>query len=156
MKNKKTKNLLILVVIIIALALIGNYAYGKYTGTADYKTKKDQAEAANLVSAVSKLMLLPADETPAIFVVQDPNQLISQQPFFKGAQKDDRLMVYQKSGKAILYSPSRNMIVNVGPVTFDQPPVATPSVSAPDQSKASTSSKSDTKTETTTKPTTKK
>ena len=97
-------------------------------------------------------MILPTDETPAIFIVQDPNQLMSQQPFFKGAQKNDRLMVYQKSGKAILYSPVRNMIVNVGPVTFDQPPVATPTVPTVDQSKSDTS----TKTVPSTKPASKK
>jgi hypothetical protein len=63
-------------------------------------------------------MVLPEGK-PAVFVVQDPELLISQQAFFKGAQKDDRLLVYPEAGKAIVYSPKRHMIINVGPVTFD-------------------------------------
>ncbi|MCU0660002.1 MAG: hypothetical protein MUD00_00045 [Candidatus Pacebacteria bacterium] len=39
--------------------------------------------------------------------------------FFKGAQKGDKLVVFPTTGKAIIYSPERDIIVNVGPVTFD-------------------------------------
>ncbi len=120
-ENKKsTRNKWIIgVVVLIILVVIGRYAYAKYTSSPSYQQEKAVAEQKTLVASVSKLMVLPEEE-PAIFIVQDPNQLVSQQLFFKGAEKGDKLMIFQKAGKAVLYSESRNMIINVGPVTFDQ------------------------------------
>lgn len=114
--GRKSK-IAILALIVLSL---GVYAYSKYTSTDAYKAKNAEKETVALVKDVGELMVLPADENPAIFVVQDPSVLISQQLFFKGAEKGDKLMVYPKAGKAILYSTSKNMIINVGPVTFDQ------------------------------------
>jgi hypothetical protein len=52
-----------------------------------------------------------------------------EQPFLAGSQNGDILMVYTGIGKAIVYSPARDLIVNVGPVQMGNPtapaPVAT-------------------------------
>lgn len=126
-KNKKLIRLAIYIVILLLVIAAGKYGYTKYTSTDSYKATQVEKEAKDLVSEVSKLMLLP-DEVPAIFNIQDPEKLISQQLFFKGAQKDDKLMVFQKAGKAVLYSPSRGRIINVGPITFDQPAASNPAL----------------------------
>ena len=118
MKKHSTK-IIAIVLIILVIGVVGKFAYAKYTSTDAYKIEQVRKESQSLISEVSKIMVLP-DEEPAIFVVQDPNQLIAQQLFFKGAEKGDKLMVFQKAGKAVLYSPSKNKIINVGPVTFDQ------------------------------------
>lgn len=110
--------------IVVVLAGSG-YVYHRYTASPAYKQAQAAKENASLVKKVGKLMMLPPG-TPAIFVIQDPTQLSGQQPFFAGAQKGDQLLVYSDSAKAIIYSPSRNIIVNVGPVTFDQPTKAPP------------------------------
>lgn len=118
MKKKGGKKALFLIVILLIALLVGGYFYSRYTKTDAYKQKKADREALSLIKEVGSLMILPEGK-PAVFIIQDPELLVKQQAFFKGAQKDDRLLVYPEAGKAIVYSPKRHMIVNVGPVTFD-------------------------------------
>lgn len=116
--KKSRKKLVIGGIIILILALvIGALIYRKVAGTPEARAK---AETVKLVKEVKKLMLLPESDVPAVFDIQDPTLLASQQAFFVGAQKGDKLLVYPQIGKAIIFSPSRHIIINVGPVTFDQ------------------------------------
>lgn len=119
-----------IVITLILLALIsgGIYGYFKYNSKASSE-KRAQAETIRLVKEVRKIMILPETDVPAVFDIQDPVLLTSQQAFFAGAEKGDKLLVYPQLGKAIVYSPKRKMIVNVGPVTFDQTKPATTSTS---------------------------
>ena len=119
-KRKKISNNVKALIVLLIIASMATYAYTHRTLSEADKAKIAEKETSSLVEAVGELMILPKDENPAIFVVQDPNVLASQQLFFKGAEKGDKLMVYPKAGKAILYSTSKHMIINVGPVTFDQ------------------------------------
>lgn len=114
-KGKKIAFLLLLVLIIAALL----YYFLYFTKTDSYKQQKIERETKMLVERVRALMVLPKGE-PVIFDVQDPDVLKKQQAFFNDAQKGDKLLIYAESGKAIIYSPSKNIIVNAGPVTFDQ------------------------------------
>jgi cytoskeletal protein RodZ len=115
MKQKMIITLLVIVVILTGAA----YWYFKYHSKASAE-KRAQAETVRLVKEVRKIMILPETDVPAVFDVQDPTLLASQQAFFVGAEKGDKLLVYPQIGKAIIYSPKRQKIVNVGPVTFDQ------------------------------------
>jgi hypothetical protein len=74
-------------------------------------------------------MALP-EGSPTVFNIEDPEKLQGQQAFFKGSEKGDQLVVFSESAKAIIYSPSRNIIVNAGPVTFDSDPAAEASPAA--------------------------
>ncbi len=112
------KKILIIVGICIVVLAGAAFAYSKYTKTDGYKQKVAAKQAAQVISGAGKRILLPEGE-PSIFVVQDPELLASQQAFFKGAIKGDQLLVYPQAGKAVIYSPSRDIIVNSGPVTFD-------------------------------------
>ena len=82
-------------------------------------TAQAQAEANALVAKVSKLMDLPTDETPTIATVTDVS-IVKDQPFFAKAQNGDKVLIYQKAGKAILYRESENKIIEVGAVNFNQ------------------------------------
>jgi hypothetical protein len=62
-------------------------------------------------------MVVPTGK-PSVFTIEDPKILSSQQAFFAQAEKGDSLIVYAQEGKAIIYSKKRNIIVNVGPVSF--------------------------------------
>lgn len=123
-KKKGSKWLFKLISYIIILA-IGIYGgtylvrqkptwFGLPQGTA-----QAQAEANALVAKVSKLMTLPTDETPTIATVTDVS-IVADQPFFKNAQNGDKVLIYQKAGKAILYRESENKIIEVGAVNFNQ------------------------------------
>lgn len=100
------------------------------------RTPDEQARLATqaIVKEVGKLLILPTGEDPTVLDITDPQTLIAQQPFFTGAIAGDKLLVYKAAARAIVYSPSRHLIVNVGPVTNQQPvatqttaPAATPS-----------------------------
>ena len=63
---------------------------------------------------VGKLIDLP-NETPKVITVFEAEKLRSQ-PFFAKAQDYDQVLLFEKSKKAILYSPSQKKIIEVGPI----------------------------------------
>ena len=78
-----------------------------------------QAEVDALVAQVGKLMALPTDEKPTIATVTDASK-VKDQPFFANAKNDDRVLIYQKAQKAILFRPSENRIIEVGSLNINQ------------------------------------
>ncbi len=83
-------------------------------------------EAKQLSTAVGKLIELPVDETPTIATVVDAAK-VKTQPFFTNAQNGDKVLLYSKSSKAILYRQSTNKIIEVAPINIgnNQTPVDT-------------------------------
>jgi hypothetical protein len=67
------------------------------------------------VARVEKLMLLPTGETPTYGTVADTAKL-KDQVFFKTAANGDEILIYQKARLTVLYRPSINKIINVGPL----------------------------------------
>lgn len=82
--------------------------------------ERAQQEVESVVAAAGKLMILPRGETPSLAMVTNAATLAAQQKFFANAQNGDDLLVYSKAAEAILYSPSRNIIVNVGPIQYPE------------------------------------
>lgn len=118
-----TRRLIFLSITILVLlsVLVGGaiFYYKSYTKTDAYKKKQEEKELVKTVSAVGAVLLLPSGR-PAMFTIADADALSAQQAFFRGAINGDRLLIYKEAGKAILYSPVRHLIVNVGPITTDE------------------------------------
>ena len=76
------------------------------------KTKEANKQ---LVEQVGKLISLPQDETPTIATVSDLSKLQGQ-PFFAKAQVGDKVLIYQIDGKAILFRPTENKIIELAPI----------------------------------------
>jgi len=74
-----------------------------------------------ITDKVAKHLVLPSDEEPVIATVTNAEALAKEQPFYIGASDDDKVIIYAKAGKAILYNPTKDIIVNVGPVYVEQP-----------------------------------
>jgi len=72
------------------------------------------------ITAIAKLMMLPADEEPISATIDDITKL-KDQPFFANAQNGDKILIYTKSKKAILYRVETNKIIDVGPVNIGTP-----------------------------------
>ncbi len=75
-----------------------------------------KTDAQQLVTEVGKLIVLPAGETPTVATVTDASRLQAN-PFFANAKKGDRVLIYTKAKKAILYRPGEHKIVDVGPIS---------------------------------------
>lgn len=125
------KKILIAIVIVALLVIAGGIYYWTTNKTGD-KISSAQVEA--ILSKLGARMILPTGEVPQIAPIDDPIESAKIQPFVSGAVKGDLLIVYVKAAKAIVYSPSRDLIVNVGPVTMNP---GTPS--APAQGEPATS-----------------
>ncbi len=116
---KRHRGVLGLLLVVVIVGGVFLYKYIRPVSSATPSPAQTQAEEKELLAALGNIIVLPQDEVPAIYVVDDASTLAAQQPFFTGAQKGDRLFVYTKAAKAIIYSPERKLIVNVGPITFD-------------------------------------
>lgn len=118
----------ILVAAVVALIAAGAIIAYLWKQTQDLKKQltmsagsaPDAAQQAKetdaLVAEVGKLMELPTDETPSVYDITDTSTL-PQTPFFAHAKSGDKLLIYQKALKAILYDPNEHKIVEVAPVT---------------------------------------
>lgn len=90
----------IFIAVVVAAGGFVSYRYFLSRGNAD------------TAAAVSKIYLLPEGETPTIATVTDPDKLKSK-IFFANAKSGDKVLIYTKADKVILYRPSENKIINV-------------------------------------------
>jgi hypothetical protein len=105
----------LLILLLMASATAG-YFYWQFKTLKNNPAAITEKENLALVKIVGEIMLLP-DETPTIATVTDPSKL-SDQVFFANAKAGDKVLVYSLAKKAILYSPSLNKIIEVGPVNI--------------------------------------
>lgn len=104
-----------ILVAIVALVILGSstsaiYFYRKY------KTLP-AVEANELVAKIGKFMVLPQNEIPTLATVTN-SEKVKDQPFFANTQNGDKVLIYTKAKKAILYRPRENKIIEVMQLTF--------------------------------------
>lgn len=114
---KKSRIFLVLVVLIIA-AIPSYYFYNKSI-QAERRLKDpntaNQEVIDEVVKKVSRLILLPTNEQPTLASVSDVDK-VKGQAFFANAENGDKVLVYTQARKAILYRPSKDIIVEVAPL----------------------------------------
>lgn len=121
--SSRSGNIIVGLLIGIVLALIPSYYYyNQYQETQKLLKNpqllaKDQTKS--ILDKLGKLYDLPKDETPTIATVQDKNKL-KDQAFFAKAANGDKLVIYLKAKKAILYRESTDKIIEVAPVNIDK------------------------------------
>src|SRR4051812_17289553 len=71
-----------------------------------------QTDAYKTIAEVADLMDLPQDEQPTVATVSDVTTLRSK-PFFAHAELGDKVLIYERAKKAILYNPSQHKIIEV-------------------------------------------
>lgn len=124
-KKKKTKNRTAWVIISIVFVLVvSSVLYVFYfSQNEDREIKQTQKEVDSLLNGLSKISIIPNEE-PVIFTISDADALIKEQQFFTNSQNGDTLLIFPKAMKAIIYSSSRGIVVNMGPVTSEKPIVS--------------------------------
>jgi hypothetical protein len=122
LKNLGIKRILFVSLLVIAVLGVGGsyYFYNKYQETRANPNLEAKKETEALVASVGKLIELPKDEIPTVATILDKEKLKSQ-PFFKTGENGDKLLAYNVAMVAILYRPSTNKIINVAPITINQP-----------------------------------
>ncbi len=112
-------------VLVVLLFLAGGSSFYFYQKANANKDPQAQAlkELQAAVKQVSRLMVLPDDEQPTLATVSDPDKL-KDQAFFAKAQKGDKVLLYSKSGKAILYSVKQDKILEVSPFNVNNAPAS--------------------------------
>lgn len=84
------------------------------------RSAPDLNEVSVIKSLVGELFVLPVDEEPALFTVTDKRQVTTE--FLKVSENGDKVLVYQKNKRIIIYRPSIDKIVDVGPVSIASTP----------------------------------
>lgn len=83
-----------------------------------FNDKGFKSEVSVLVEKVGEHMFLPKNEIPSLATVTEPEKLQAQS-FFADAKKGDKVLIYSKSKKAILYDPVADKIVTIAPILLD-------------------------------------
>lgn len=117
----------LLIVLLLAIVAFGwsfnNYRKYKnqviYLSTSAGQQELVKKEMDVLLEKIGRHIMLPVDEQPTVATILDPEILIKDQPFYKGSQKGDKILIYVKAQKAIVYNETRDIIVNVGPVYLE-------------------------------------
>lgn len=131
-KPKKTKRILpslktVLVLLIVVLALgFGAYQYreAQRLKTTEGQQELSQAQIDELKNEVGDHIILPKDAEPVVATINNVDELKKTQDFYKLAKNGDKLLIYQKTKRAIIYRPSEDIIVNVGGLDISQTPAA--------------------------------
>ncbi|MGD9128885.1 MAG: hypothetical protein PVJ09_00100 [Candidatus Woesebacteria bacterium] len=86
-----------------------------YLSSIDGQREMAQKEIGALLEKVKKHIVLPDDEQPIVATITDIETLAAEQAFYQGAENGDKVLIFVKAKKALIYSPSRDILVNVGP-----------------------------------------
>lgn len=109
---KKKKYILICIILTTIVILGGGYLL--------FLKSKQSNDKTVIMKAVSEILVLPEGDPELMEVASE--DVIKTQPFFKRAEVGDKVLVYMKEGTAILYSPKKHKIVNMGILRLDRDP----------------------------------
>lgn len=108
------KGILLLTLLTIVLAVVAIILYTQYqklSVLSQDPQQKTEMQNKTLLEKIGKLIMLPS-EAPRIATVSDISKLVDQ-PFFVNAQNGDKVLIYEKAAKVILYRPNINKLIDV-------------------------------------------
>ena len=76
--------------------------------------EQNREKAKEIVERVRRFIMIPADLEPTVALIVDVNALRARNAFYNKAQNGDYLII--TSERAILFSPTKNIILDVVPV----------------------------------------
>ena len=109
--------------LVACVVIIGTLTYG-YISTKHQLTNLSHPQPTNtevgqLTASIGKHLELPT-ETPTIATVEDVSKL-NTQAFFKSAQNGDKVLIYPKTGRALLYRPGTQKVIEYSRVSLNTP-----------------------------------
>lgn len=92
------------------------FELGRYSVYRAYPALESQQQATEILHKVGRLIQLPPDETPTMATINNAVIAKQGQPFLDSAANGDVLIVYADAGEALLYRPSTDRLIAVGPI----------------------------------------
>lgn len=128
-----------IVVLVVACGAIGFLTYDRLrlqrqVTDLSQATPKPVDETVELTNKIGALIELPTDETPTVATVTDVTK-VQDKPFFTKAQNGDKVLLYAKSGKALLYRPATNKLIEVSTLNLESDTQATTPAPTPTKNK---------------------
>lgn len=130
--GKRAYTLIFTVVCVIAVVSVISliYLYRQYEVAREQLQKtaseKSDSEIQSLVRTIGVYMELPGSEVPTLATVTDVSKLPSI-PFFAKAKSGDKVLIYTRAAKAILYRPGSNKVIDVSVFDTKNPAVVSES-----------------------------
>jgi len=115
---KKKGNKVIIGVITLVLVLVGLNVY-QFLQNRDLKRNQNlttEQKNQKLIDEVNKVYTLPANETPVVAVVTDPEEFKKQYPVFDNVQSGDYLLFYRKARLNVLYRQTDKKVIKTASV----------------------------------------
>lgn len=97
-----------LVTVVLSIMMFGFVVATTYV-TYAYVASRDN----DLINSVARLVVLPENETPKVYIVQSEKADLFQNPLFKGIKVGDNVLTYPNSKRVIIYRGSEDKIVNI-------------------------------------------
>ena len=121
-KGVEKKTLVVPVLLVVAIA-VSFFVYSDTSVVIDDNKEQTeevlQKENNELLEKISNHYLLPVGEEPMIATVTDADMLSVEQEFYKDVENGDKVILYIQNQRAIIYSPTKDVIINVGPIISD-------------------------------------
>ncbi|CAN5186755.1 hypothetical protein BH11PAT4_BH11PAT4_5200 [soil metagenome] len=123
------KNSLSTLTIIVAASLVGAslvvgaFYVGLIPGSKPVVSSPSptpQLEIDQILGKIDGVIELPRGEVPSLATVTDPEKL-EKQAFFAAAEVGDKVLLYTKAGRAVLYRPKTGRVIEIGPFVLTNP-----------------------------------
>ncbi len=118
-KKMKGKLVIILGVGVAILLAVVIYLFWQYQTLTQNPNTVNREQIERVVQRVDRLIDLPQNELPTLATITDLSRL-GDQPFFTNAQVGDQVLLYTTSARAYLYSPGRDIIVEVATLNLGE------------------------------------
>ncbi len=142
-KKGKGKRVFLLLLSYVIVALTVWQIQSVFYSSPERQEELARQEVQEIVDKVGEIMILPTNEFPQMATINNAAELSKSQAFFASVENGDKVLVYLQDQKAIIYRPSTDKIVNVGPVVADNNQAQQPaSAPAPTNNTRATSSNS--------------
>lgn len=112
--------LAVIALLIVFIVLLGvGYAHTRNElKNAKSPETAGKTEVEQITTRIGKTLLLPTGEKPTLATVNDVSKL-KNQVFFKNAQNGDKVLIFTKAGRAVLYRPSTGQVIEYAPVNLN-------------------------------------
>lgn len=112
--RRRLRRFWLIVAILVGASLLGYYVVQHHQAAAMSANQR-------LIRDVSRQAVVPTDEIPSVTTVTDPAKV--NQQFLEGTKKGDKVLLYYQSSRAVVYRPSTDQVVNMGPFSAPSPRV---------------------------------